>query len=147
MTTSLIILISTHVFLLVTAAIAFYALLLQLLAKRGTHKKALLWRAVLGFVSTAVSEFISVVYLSDYYLGKLGLITNQDVTMLIPSLVLARFLLLPFLFASALILLLGIFWKGGQLQEKPKYKKVFIPLAALSCVAAAALMFLGVLIP
>jgi len=152
MTTTLITLVSLHVFLLLTAAIIFYSLLLQLLSKRGTTKKILLHRSVTGFVIVVISWLVSVLYLSRYYIGNEGFVTSakdisSDISTLVPTFVYIREILLPLLFVVSLILLLCIFWKGGQLEEKPKYNKIFIPLATLSCISAAVLVFLGILIP
>ena len=123
MTIFLILLVSTHVFLLLTAAIAFYAMLLQLLAKRGVNKKMLLWSAVVGFITSIFSWVISIVYLSDYYLGKEGYNTGYDVTTLIPKFVYVREILLPLLVVTALLVFIGVWLKGEHINEEAKLKK------------------------
>ena len=146
-TQELIILISAHVFLLLTSAIIFYALLLKLLAKRGTNKKSLLLHAVLSFGTAAAAWLISTLYLSAYYIGKEGLVTSLDTTTLVPTFVLVRELLLPLLVASALIVLVSVWFKGERVNDHVKLKGGLIILSLIASIAAMALTFLGILIP
>ena len=146
-TSKLIILVSVHVFLLLTSAIIFYALLLKLLAKRGTNKKSLLLHAVLSFGTAAAAWLISTLYLSAYYIGKEGLVTSLDTTTLVPTFVLVRELLLPLLVASALIVLVSVWFKGERVNDHVKLKGGLIILSLIASIAAMALTFLGILIP
>ena len=146
-TQELIILISAHVFLLLTSAIIFYALLLQLLAKRGTNKKSLLLYSILGFSTAAAAWLISITYLSDYYIGKEGLVTSLDTTTLVPTLVLVRELLLPLLVVGALIVFFAVWFKGERINDHLKLKGGLVILSVVTSVAAMALTFLGILIP
>lgn len=148
----LIFLVSLHVLLLFISATTFYMLLLALWQRKGTEKHILVIRAAVSFVSILGAWVVSILYLSDYYVGKEGFVTSAkdistDISTLVPTFVYIREILLPLLFVASLILLLFIFWKGGQLKEKPKYNKILIPLTIISFIIATILTFLGVLIP
>ena len=147
MTTSLILLITVHVFLTLTTAIIFYGLLLKLLAKRGTDKKTLFFYAFIGFVTAGLSIFSGSVSLRDYYNGLLGSITDSSVTTLMPLFIVARSTLYPLLMLSAL-LIFGLIWtKGGGVNENKKIKNILIALSILAVISASTLSFLGVLVP
>jgi len=147
MNTSLIAYLSGHVLLLLFAAMVFYALLLGLLGKHGTTKRALLWKSILGFGVAVLSFLIDTVYLSDYFVGKLGYSTDQSITTLIPSFVYTREILFPLLLASAFLVLILVWWRGEGVNENTMLKKQLVTLTTIAVVSAAALMFLGVLVP
>ena len=147
MTVSLILLVSVHVFLVLTAAIFFYGLLLKLLAKRGTDRKTMLFYALMGFVTAGLSFFTGSVSLRDYYNGLLGSVTDPSVTTLMPLFMWARSILFPLLVLSALIIL-GLVWtKGSYVNEDRRLKNIFVILTILAVISAALLSFLGVLVP
>ena len=147
MSTELTIYLSLHVYLLLASAVMFYGMLLNLLARRGTAKKALLWKALVGLVSVSISYAISKTILDGYFIGKLGFITDPNVTSLIPALVLVREIALPFLIVTSVITVFLVYTKGALINEYLKLKMTLIILASLSFVLAVALTFLGIMVP
>ena len=147
MSRELTIYVSLHVYLLLASAVMFYGMLLNLLARRGTTKKALLWKALIGFAAATASYAISKIILDGYFIGKLGFVTDQSVTFLVPTLVFVREIALPFLIATSVITVFLVYTKGALINEHSKLKMTLIILASLSFVIATALVFLGILVP
>jgi len=147
MTVSLILLITVHVFLVLTAAIFFYGLLLKLLARKGSDRKTMLFYALLGFVTAALSIFAGSVPLRDYYNGLLGSLTDPSVTTLMPFFIAARSVLLLLLILSALLILIIIWMKGDEVNQNKRVKNILIAFTILAVVSAAVLPFLGILVP
>lgn len=149
MNTELTIFVSLHVYLLLAAAVMFYGMLLNLLARRGTTKYALLWKALVGVITVITSWTIAKVFLGGYFIGKLGFVTDQSVTSLVPTLVLAREIALPFLITTSVIIV-ALVYLGTirvNINEYSKLKMTLVYLASLSFILATALTFLGVLVP
>jgi len=162
MTQTLIILVSIHVFSLLTAASAFYALWLSLLAKHGATRSSKLWRAGIGAVAALTAWGIAFFCLGDYFLGIGVPVTPQDVTMLIPTFVLVQNILLPLLGAASLFIF-GMLWRsapaatpspstaspsGVPEAERGRLLSLLIGiLTGIATVSAVALAFLGVMIP
>lgn len=147
MSTSLIIYLSLHVLLLLFTAIVFYALLLELLGKKGTTKRTLLRKSILGLGVAILSSVIESVYLIDYFAGRLGFNTDQNTTALIPFFTYTREILFLFLLVSAFLMFIRVRSKGEEVSENTKLKNQLIVLSTIAVVSAAALMFLGVLVP
>ena len=147
MTQSLILLITVHIFLTLTAAVFFYGLLLKLLSKKGAHRNTLVVYALLGTVSAGLSWFSGGVSLSDYYKGLLGFVTGESVTALMPLFAGARSVLFPTLMLAALIVLITVWFKGGEVSENDNVKRVLVTFATVAAIASAALSFLGILVP
>jgi len=162
MTTSLIVLVSIHVFAILIAAMAFYALWLLLLAKRGATKKALLWRASIGFITACIAWGLDLFFLADYYLGKESPVTTTDVTTLIPTFVFFRAILLPLVVATAAVILVVLWRKGNSItsasptppspdmalpRQSRLLSRCIITLTGLATISSAVLAFLGVMVP
>lgn len=147
MTLSLILLITVHVFLALAAAVFFYGLLLKLLSKKGASRKSLIVYALLGFVTSGLAWFTGGVSLSDYYKGLFGFVTGESVTALMPLFAGARSLLFPILMLVALVVLITVWFKGGEVNENSKVKAVLVMLVATAAMMATVLSFLGVLVP
>ena len=147
MNTELTIYVSLHVYLLLAAAVMFYGMLLNLLARRGTNKHALLWKALVGVTSVIISWAIAKKLLDGYFIGEMGFITDPSVTSLIPTLVMTREILLPLLIAISVIMVVLIYTKGSSINEYSKLKMTLILLASLSFILASALTFFGILVP
>ena len=147
MSTEMTIYLSLHVYLLLVAAVMFYGMLLNLLARRGTTRYALLWKALVGMLAIITSFFIAKIFLDGYFIGKLGFVTDPNVTSLVPALVLAREIALPLLIVASMIIVFLVFIKGTLINEYPKLKMTLVYLASLSFILAVALTFLGILVP
>ena len=147
MNTELIFFLSLHVYFLFAAAVMFYGMLLNLLARRGTTKYALLWKALAGMLAVIFALLIEKIFLGGYFIGKLGFITDPSVTSLIPVFVFIREIALAALIAVSVIMVALVYAKGEVINEYTKLKMTLVSLASLSFVIAAALVFLGVLVP
>ena len=145
--TLLIILVTTHVFLLLIAVMVFYSFLLELLHKSGTNKKALFWRSALGFLSITLSWFLSIFYLVPYYVGREGFITDPSINMYIPTLVLIREIIFIPLVILSFLLMLGVWFYGSKVNEYKKYKIILFVLLLITLNTAIALFLLGIFIP
>ena len=145
--TLLIILVTTHVFLLLIAVMVFYSFLLELLHKSGTNKKALLWRSALGFLSILSSWIISTLYLIPYYIGREGFITDPSVNMYIPKLVLIREIIFIPLVILSFLLTLGVWLYGNKVNEYKKHKISLFVLLLATFSTTIVLFLLGIFIP
>ena len=147
MSISLITYLSAHVLLLLSTAIIFYALLLDLLRRGGTTKQALLKKSILGLGVATLASIIDVVYLFDYFGGRLGFSTDQSVTTLIPFFIYTREILFVLLLVSVFLIFLRGRSSGEEINGNMTLKKQLVVLSTIAVVSATALMFLGVLIP
>lgn len=147
MSTELTIYLSLHVYFLFASAVMFYGILLNLLARRGTTRTALLWKALVASIAVIISFVITKLFLVGYFVGKLGFVTDQSVTSLVPTLVFVREIALPFLIATSVITVFLVYTKGALINEYPKLKMTLIVLVSLSFITATALVFLGILVP
>ena len=147
MSISLITYLSAHVLLLLSTAIIFYALLLDLLRRGGTTKQALLKKSILGLGVATLASIIDVVYLFDYFGGRLGFNTDQSVTTLIPFFIYTREILFVLLLVSVFLIFLRGRSSGEEINGNMTLKKQLVVLSTIAVVSATALMFLGVLIP
>ena len=142
MSTSLIIFLTLHVSLMLLAAIAYYAMLLTLFNKRSfSYKSLYIWTTV-SFTSSVVALFIAGIFLLDYYKGLIGYVTDPSVSSLSSVFAQAQILLSVLLLLAAISAFLIVWIKGHRVGEN-----VLISLSIIGVVSAAALMFLGVLIP
>jgi len=145
--TKLTILVTIHIFLLLTAGMFLYSFILILLNKKGTNKKSLLRRSVPAFLAILISYFIGIIYLSPYYLGKEGFITDASINANIPQLVFIRELLLIPLVILAFFVMISVWKYGNKVNEYVKYKASLLTLSLITLFVTTILVFLGIFIP
>lgn len=146
MTTQLVTIISIHTYLALIASAFFYSFLIGFLNKKPASERSLRFKSGAAFLASLLT-YISGWYLSDYFVGKLGFITEFSVSTFVSTLLYVQQLLLPTIAAAGLIIFLIIWKKGSVARERPLIFKTVTALGFLGFVGGAALMFLGVLIP
>jgi len=146
MSTQLAITISVHTYLALIAATFFYSFLISFLNKKPAGERSLRLKSFVAFFAS-LATYLSGWYLSDYFVGELGFVTDVTVSKFVPLFVYVQQLLLPILPVAGLIIFLIIWKKGSAARERPLLYRTITALGFLGFIAGGALMFLGVLVP
>ena len=146
MNTLLALTISAHAYLALIAATFFYSFLISFLNRKPASSRTLLFKSFIAFLASLLT-YLSGWYLTDYFVGNLGFITDTTVTTFVPTFVYIQQLLLPTILAAGLFIFLIMWKKGNMIKEKPFLYRTVTLLGILGFVAGGALMFLAVLIP
>jgi len=146
MSTQLSIIISAHTYLALIAATFFYSFLISVLRRKPASSRTLIFKSSVAFLASLLT-YLSGKYLTDYFVGELGFVTDVTVTTFVPTFVYIQQLLLPLMLASGLFILLIIWKKGSAINERPLLYKTVTILGIFGFIAGGALMFLGVLVP